>query len=318
MWIAVANETGKYSINYYEINAVEPPGGEYKGINIDKTIGYAPFTFAVWINKGDWDHEMTCYMDEMYWKWDFGDGTTQEGYDAWALSHTYEHAGSYTITATNLCQGKYAFYSDTQEVQVLNHIPPIPPISVIPCFTTQPDSGFAPLTITFDPSCTQIPVNTAIVSYSWDFGDGQQATGTNQSINHEYSNPGRYTVTLQITDSTGKKYAFNQTIVIKGLFAPSSITLEKQVNKSLFSAKAQNVLKWSPNSLIFECTVDHYNIYRKLSSQPDSDYQLISTVNSNTFTFTDTNIELKSTYSYVLTAVESGGYESAYSAPVTN
>jgi PKD repeat protein len=291
------------------------PCGEYKGINVDKCRGYAPFTFVAWIEKQDWAHEMTCYIDEMYWKWDFGDGATQEGYNAWDLHHTYEKPGSYTITATNLCQGKYALYSDTQKVQVLKGIPPI---SVIPCFTTQPESGFAPLTITFDPSCSQIPANTVIVSYSWDFGDGQQATGINQSINHEYSNTGRYTVTLQITDSTGKKYAFSQTITVKGLFAPTSITLEKEVNRSLFSAIAQNKLKWSPNSLIFECTVVKYNIYRKLSSQSDSSYQLIGSVDGNTFTFIDTNIELKSAYSYVLTAVESGGHESPYSSPVSN
>lgn len=61
-----------------------------------------------------------------------------------------------------------------------------------------------------------------------------------------------------------------------------------------------------------------YNIYRKLSSQPDSEYRVIGSVDGNIFEFMDTNINPDESYSYVLTTVESGGHESAFSAPVMN
>jgi PKD repeat protein len=287
------------------------PCGEPKGINVDKCSGYAPFPFIAWVKREEMNGCL-YYNSDTYWLWDFGDGAVQEGWDVWTTTHTYTKAGIYTITATGFCDYDKQAFSDTQIIAV--NEPTVP----IPGFSVQQESAFAPTIVHFDTSYTQIPSSFTIASYLFNFGDGQQTSNVNQFMNHEYSNPGRYTVILQITDSTGKKYSFSQTIVIKGLFAPTSITLEKDVNRSLFSATAQNKLKWSPNSLIFECTVVKYNIYRKLASQSDSSYQLIGSVDGNTFTFTDTNIELKSAYSYVLTAVESGGHESPYSSPVSN
>src|SRR5690606_31195526 len=46
----------------------------------------------------------------------------------------------------------------------------------------------------------------AIASYSWAFGDQQQATTTgNQPIDHTYRQYGNYTVTLQVQTSSGCK-----------------------------------------------------------------------------------------------------------------
>jgi PKD repeat protein/predicted GH43/DUF377 family glycosyl hydrolase len=316
IWTSVLNNINNYSINYYDINAGEPPCGEPKGIYVDKCTGYAPFPFIAWVNREEMDGCL-YYDSDAYWVWDFGDGTVMEDWDLWTVMHTYEKHGIYTITATGFCNYDQQAFSDTQEIQVLEHIPPIPPIPVIPCFTAQPDSGFAPLAITFDPSCSQIPTNTVIVSYSWDFGDGQHIYGSNAQL-HTYAIPGKYSVTLELTDSTGVRYAKSEIITIKGIFAPSGVTLEKQINRSLFKATAQNLLKWSANPQTYGCTVLKYNIYRKLSSQSDSSYQLIGSVDGNTFTFIDTNIALNERYSYVLTSVETDGHESAFSASVTN
>ncbi len=67
----------------------------------------------------------------------------------------------------------------------------IPPI---PNFTVNPDSGCAPLTVTFS--------NTSVNSttYYWDFGDGNNSVSPNPT--HTYVNPGTYTVKLIAANST--------------------------------------------------------------------------------------------------------------------
>lgn len=310
IWASVADNNGINSINYYEKKINELPGGEYKGINIDQSSGYTPFTFTVWIDKQDWSHEMTCYVDEMYWKWDFGDGTNRAGYDKWKLQHTYDKGGTYTISATNLCKGKYFLHSDTQIVEVEE--------GPFPCFSVRIDTAFAHLLVYFNNDCMHMPSGVTIVTYAWDFGDGQQTIYTYPYVSHRFSSPGYYTVTLVVTDSQGITYSFSQTITIKGLYSPSNITLEKQINRSLFAGKARNVLNWTQNSQIFECTITNYNIYRKINWQFDTAYQLIASVNGDQLTYTDDSIELDTKYTYVITAVESGGHESEYSTPVSN
>lgn len=56
------------------------------------------------------------------------------------------------------------------------------------------------LTCSLDASASTDPDGT-IVSYSWDFGDGQTATGATAS--HLYGEAGSYTITLTVTDSDG-------------------------------------------------------------------------------------------------------------------
>jgi len=55
-------------------------------------------------------------------------------------------------------------------------------------------------TVTFNGYGSSDPDGT-IVSYEWDFGDG--ATGTGQTVNHDYLTVGNYTVILIVTDDGG-------------------------------------------------------------------------------------------------------------------
>ena len=77
----------------------------------------------------------------------------------------------------------------------------------IASFTATPGTGNAPLDVSFD--ATSSSDNSAIVSYSWDFGDGSSSSGVTTS--HTYT-PGTYTVTLTVTDDAGKTNSTSQTI----------------------------------------------------------------------------------------------------------
>jgi PKD repeat protein len=65
-----------------------------------------------------------------------------------------------------------------------------------------PSSGAAPLDVTASGSTSTDPDGT-IASYAWDFGDGGSGSGV--QVQHSFTNPGEYTVTLTVTDDGGKK-----------------------------------------------------------------------------------------------------------------
>jgi PKD repeat protein len=74
-------------------------------------------------------------------------------------------------------------------------------LSPIASFTATPPGGIAPVTSEFDAGASSDP-DGAIVSYSWDFGDGTAASGVTAS--HTYSTPGIYLVTLTVIDNSGR------------------------------------------------------------------------------------------------------------------
>ncbi len=65
-------------------------------------------------------------------------------------------------------------------------------------FTDDFDYGLAPATINFDAS-SSTPGDAPIVSYAWDFGDGNTASGPVAS--HTFESNGDYVVALTVTDS---------------------------------------------------------------------------------------------------------------------
>lgn len=97
----------------------------------------------------------------------------------------------------SLCEDSYFFtlidsnnctLSDSIQVGLLS------PINAD--FTFSPDSGFAPIQVSFTDNSTG-----TIVSWLWDFGDNNSSTTQNTS--NTYSEEGAYSITLIITDSLG-------------------------------------------------------------------------------------------------------------------
>jgi len=93
-------------------------------------------------------------------------------------------------------------------------------------FTATPRYDYPPLHVTFDASGSSSP-NGPIVSYAWDFGDGETSAGA--AATHTYVEKGIYTVTLTVTDSTGKTGSRSRTVEALNLppvaiFQPSVYT----------------------------------------------------------------------------------------------
>ena len=75
-----------------------------------------------------------------------------------------------------------------------------PPVAT---FTYSPKNPVVGETITFNATASNDPDGTIII-YNWDFGD--ETTGEGVTIDHTYTSPANYTVTLTVKDDQGLRH----------------------------------------------------------------------------------------------------------------
>ena len=115
--------------------------------------------------------------------WDFGDGSTGTGE---TTSHTYNAAGTYTVThsveTSNGCADEV-----TQTVTVV----------------AAPAASFTATTVCQGEATqfTSTTTGSEITGYTWNFGDG--STGTGETTTHTYTSAGSFHVTLTAEGSGG-------------------------------------------------------------------------------------------------------------------
>ncbi len=121
------------------------------------------------------------------WDWDFGDGYTSTSQNP---THSYALPGVYTVTLRAL--------SSTSEDQMtkIDYIEVEAPL--IADFIGNPLSGNQPLQVQFTDLST--PEGT-VTSWEWNFGDSSPFS-TLQNPVHSYALPGRYTVTLTVSNGS--------------------------------------------------------------------------------------------------------------------
>ncbi|MGQ9589056.1 MAG: PKD domain-containing protein [Planctomycetota bacterium] len=123
------------------------------------------------------------------YSWDFGDETAGSGVQA---THTYAAPGAYTVVLT-VADAAGNVATAEKVVSVADTAAPVA------SFTATPESGTAPLEVSFDASASTD--NVEIASYSWDFGD--ETAGSGVQATHTYAAPGAYTVVLTVADAAG-------------------------------------------------------------------------------------------------------------------
>ena len=126
--------------------------------------------------------------------WDFGDGTTASGRTA---TYSYASVGSYTVTLT-ITYNDNLTDTATKNVFVIAtgiDIDEVPPVANAGNEMTVKDGS----KVNF--SAAGSSDNVGIVSYVWDFGDGN--TGTGETVAHTYDTVGTYNVSLTVADAAG-------------------------------------------------------------------------------------------------------------------
>lgn len=94
-------------------------------------------------------------------------------------------------------------------------------------FTFSPASPIVSEIISFNASASLDEPPGYITSYQWDFDDG--ATDTGVTVTHAYTNPGTYSVTLNVTDNDGLSSTQSKNVVVGKIGSDISISASPTV-----------------------------------------------------------------------------------------
>jgi len=142
--------------------------------------------------------------------WDFGDGETQEGK---TVIHKYEKGGDYVAKLLVIDETDTECNRSTQTKLVKLNRAPLADAggNLNICLTEKAD---------FDAS-NSFDSDGDALTYSWDFGDGQTATG--KKVSHKYGRGGVYKATLTVNDNTRTDCsAVKETIVVDVNSSPAA------------------------------------------------------------------------------------------------
>lgn len=164
----------------------------------DVTDGDAPLEVQFTGDQSTDDEEISSYS------WVFGDGGTSNEANP---VYTFMTAGTYTTTLTVTDNDGL---SGTSSIEItVNSVELENPTSIA---LVNVSNGEAPLVVSF--TGDQSSGVNEIVSYAWDFGDGEISTEVNPT--YIYNIPGTYSATLVVTDSEGLTGSSSVEIVVTG------------------------------------------------------------------------------------------------------
>ncbi|MCR9135678.1 MAG: PKD domain-containing protein [Alphaproteobacteria bacterium] len=141
-----------------------------------------PVTFVAG-QSDDTDGNIISYL------WDFGDGAKASGRE---VVHQYSRSGTYVAQLTVQDDSGLANNRATSKRVITVNEPPVAEAG--------PDQLVTASQVFFDATGSS-DSDGIIISYLWDFGNGE--TGTGPRIAHAYRNPGTYTVKLRVIDGSG-------------------------------------------------------------------------------------------------------------------
>lgn len=172
-------------------------------------------------------------------RWDFGDGNVLDPNTDPTVSHVYTDEGTFTVILT-VTDNDGNTSTCTQTVTIGNALP-------LCTFTATPNSGTAPLAVAFNASGSQDQDEggASIVTFAWDFGDGNAETNVTSTTTHTYDETGTFIAELVVTDDEGGSSTCTRTITTTGAVptasftaTPPSGTLDNQGDPILFDASS--------------------------------------------------------------------------------
>jgi chitodextrinase len=139
------------------------------------------------------------------YRWSFGDGGQSSGR---AVSHAFNLPGTYVVTLT-LVDPYGRTQSKSQSITVQAGGQPTA------AFVFSPTNPRVGQSVNFNASGSRAPAGSTIASYTWDFGDGSPRVTTGSPVvSKTYGTAATYTVTLLVTDSSGRTATVSVTMQI--------------------------------------------------------------------------------------------------------
>ncbi|UCG70445.1 MAG: PKD domain-containing protein [Thermoplasmata archaeon] len=157
---------------------------------------------------GHMSHDPDGYL--VSYLWEFGDGGSDFGENS---SHVYDTPGEYPVTLT-VTDDLDATSADSMAIWVLDPANE-PPVAEARC---EPKKVKVGEEVRFYGDSSQDP-DGVIISYHWDFGDGNHSTKANPS--HVYGSSGTYSVILTVSDNDYAKRT--DTVTLKVVSQPERI-----------------------------------------------------------------------------------------------
>jgi len=146
----------------------------------------APITESILFDASDSDSGSAKILS---WKWDFGDEQSAEGE---SVEHVYKKSGKYFVDVSVTTDSETACNTATARNIVIINDPPVA--------MAGPDQYIGVNQVALFDGSASLDPDGSISTYSWDFGDGTQASGV--QVRHQYKQAGQYKATLRVTDQT--------------------------------------------------------------------------------------------------------------------
>ena len=127
----------------------------------------------------------------------------------------------------------------------------------------------------------------------------------------------RFTYALTAIPSSpgGEESRGSETASEATSFPPLDVTLQTVTNSSLFRDEKINVVGWANSPLNATVRISQFNVYRRLSSPDEPAFKKIASVAGTVLEYRDRKLS-SDKYEYVVSAVDTGGIESLFSAIV--
>ncbi|MGR3219965.1 MAG: PKD domain-containing protein [Candidatus Anammoxibacter sp.] len=174
--------------------------------------------------------------DQVTYNWNFGDGTTGEGQQ---VTKVYTTGGTYRVNLMVNDNANTTCSTDSTEKTIVINTPPVADAGkdIDLCLPAA-----AEYNVTFDGSGST-DADGDVLTYSWDFGDGN--TGSGAKTSHTYSQSGKYTTRLIINDGSG---------------APCNTsvdTIDVNLNKSPVANAGEDKITCVGNEVVFDGSSSH-------------------------------------------------------------
>lgn len=209
---------------YMNVKVNTPPTANAGGRDIMMTCMRPGSEYAVTFNGSGSDADGDC----LTYNWNFGDGTSAQGARA---THVYEKGGTYkaTLIVDDGSGSTCSMASDSVNVTLSKAPQANAGKNAEVCLGSE---------VAFDGSASMVEAGQD-VKYTWDFGDGQSATGAR--VTHSYAKGGKYTAMLTV-DNGECKSVDGVTVLVN---APPTAMLEAPKvacvgDKVMFDASGSN------------------------------------------------------------------------------